>query len=229
MNYSLKTCLLFILILLIGTLPLYAAAPSEVQKAAQSGLERFRSTIPAQEMARMGLVTAEEVTAAVFRQSLERICDFARLPSGLQVRNVHLFLIDRDRQLDLSRTGERPGADHDGGFFAKWELGSNDLWGHFLPQRLQEVQGRMGTLLGQKGISRQSGFTLRFVRVYQAQAEFMAVLGGNTEYLLPLMPNPSRMNMAADTLLAADQVIPQLKQEVQNSIEQWNVRKRKTR
>jgi hypothetical protein len=229
MNHSLKTCLLFILILLIGTLPLYAAAPSEVQKAAQSGLDHFRSTVPAQEMARMGLVTAEEVTAAVLGNPWN---EYVILPASLQAyksgMSISSLLTGTDNWIypvlvnGQARTMMEVSLQN-----GNWE--ATTFGGTFLPQRLQEVQGRMGTLLGQKGISRQSAVTLRFVRVYQAQSEFMAVLGGNTEYLLPLMPNPSRMNIAADTLLAADQVIPQLKQEVQNSIEQWNVQKRKTR
>jgi len=176
----------------------------------------------------MGLVTAEEVKAAVLGTPWN---EYVITPASLQAyksgMSISSLLTGTDNWIypilvnGQARTMMEVSLQN-----GNWEAAT--FGGTFLPQKLQEVQGRMGTLLGQKGISSQSAVTLRFVRVYQAAGEFMAVLGGGTEYLLPLMPNPARLNMAADTLLAANQVIPQLKEAVQNNIQQWNERVKKT-
>ena len=69
---------------------------------------------------------------------------------------------------------------------------------------------------------------IRFVRIYQAQQDFMIMETAAGDYIQPLISNAG-LNITGDSLYTPDQVLPQLNEEVQKSIESWNTQMRKTR
>jgi hypothetical protein len=182
--------------------------PPEVQRAAEEGLAHFLTTVPAQELARMGLETAEDVRAATLGAPYEQFTitsgalsaygSGVSLSSLLTSTGAWLFPVmvggEARTMLTVSKVN------------GQWEGG--DIGGTHLPAALQAAEANLPALLAQEGVT--AAYRARFVRVFQVYADFLAVEAGDAEYLLPLMPDPSQFNLAADTLAAPDRVLGQL-------------------
>ena len=210
----------FIALLLVGTISgrVYAdGPPPEVPRVAEEGLARFLDTIPARELARMGLASAEDVQAATLAIPYEQFTltsdalstyeSGTSLSSVLTSTDTWLFpvMVHKEARTMLTVaivTGQ-------------WEAG--EIGGTYLPAALQAAEARLPALLQQKGVT--SAYATRFVRVFQVYADFLAVETEDADYLLPLMPDPSRLRLEADTLATPDQVLPQLNTLVGHDLE----------
>ena len=216
-------------LLLMGAMQISSAAvPNEVQQVAKTGLSRFVSTIPETELAGIGFVTPEEAKAAtlgspyeqytITPEALNSYKSGMRLASLISTTNTWLFpvMVGGVPRTVLEVTLVN----------GRWEAAG--LGGTFLATRLNEMGTSTAALLSQKGVS-SSQYTTRFVRIFQALQDLMVIETATVDYLQPVVANPN-LNLMGSTLYTPDQVIPQLKVEVQKSIQQWNERvKKRTR
>ncbi len=202
----------FIVLFLIGITftGVYAASPPpEVQQAAEEGLARFLATIPAQELAHLGLSTAEDVQAATLGSPYEQ---FTLTPAAIAAYQpgsalAPLLTSTGSWLFPVTVHGEARTMLTVGMVNGKWEAG--DIGGTYLPGALQKAETNLPGFLDQKGVT--AAHTTQFVRVFQTYSDFLFVEAQGAEYLLPLMPDPGQLDLAADTLVTPDEIIPQLK------------------
>lgn len=201
-------CLITLLLVAAFSVVVYAdAPPAEVQRAAEEGQAHFLSTIPAEELARLGFATAEDVQAASLGEPYEQftltpdaVASYepgASLASLLTRTDSWLFPVLADGEARTMLTVSMVNGQWQGG----------DIGGASVAAALQAAEASVPAMLQQE--EAKTAYTTQFVRVFQDSADFLFIQAGGAEYLLPLMPEPS-FNLEAGTLYTPDQVVPQL-------------------
>lgn len=206
-----KTAVCLVTLLLAAAFASVAFAdtpPAEVQSAAEEGLAHFFSTIPAEELALLGFETSQDVEAATLGAPLEQFTltsdALTAYASGdalaplLTSTNSWLFPILVNGEARSVLTVSK--------IDGQWQGG--DIGGAPLAAALQAAETELPAMLQQARAA--SASTTRFIRIFPIRADFLYVQAGEAEYLMPLMATGSSFNLEADTLLAPDQVVPQL-------------------
>ena len=213
-----KASAILMVFFIMGTFqPAGAEAPAAVQQAAQAGLSHFLTTVPVSELANMGLMTREEINTATLGTPFEM---FTITPAALNsyksgVRLSSLISPANTWVFPVTVNGTARNILKVMLINGTWEGGSFG-GGSFLPNRVMEMQSSAAQLAGQKGAA--GSPSTRFVRIFQAYQDFLLIEAAGADYLYPVTGN-AQLQVAGDALYTADQVIPQLKEVVQTSIE----------
>lgn len=230
MNTMTRATLVLMALFIMGSFqPAGAAAPTEVQQAAQKGLSHFLSTIPASELANMGLMNQEEVKAATLGTPFEV---FTLTPAALDAyqsgqRLAPLVSTTNTWMYPILVHGNPRTLLEVAFINGRWEPGA--IGGNFLAPRLIEMQKSSTRLMETQKSSthslglrkRPGGQHMRFVRIFQVQQDFMLLEAADGDYLYPVIAN-RLLSLSGETLYTPEQVVPQLKEKVKAAIEQWN-------
>lgn len=219
-----RIAIICFVLLMVSPIQGLAAAPGDVQAAAEQGLAQFLSTIPPAELANMGLTTGEDIKAAtlgepyeqftIYPEALENYTPDQSLSSMLTTTDNWVYPVmvngKAKTQLNVVKT--------DG----KWVAG---YFGGTLPTRIQDGVSLMSTTFGSgndKGITRTSIAGVKLVRIPQVNADFLFVGTQADEYLFPIDGGRAMVQTMSGKVYNALEIIPTLNIEVSNAIKAWN-------
>jgi len=207
--------------LVIGAGGVYADnPPPEVQLAAENGLPQFLATLPPAELANIGLATAEDVNAAALGVPYEQFTITPEVLAAYQPdQTLASLLSSTDTWLfPVTVRGANRTMLTVALMDGQWEAVA--IGGARFAAKLEEAEEVqvVGLLAGAGEAGEAVPYTTQFLRVFQAQADFLVVEADGTEYMLPLPPVPSALGVLSGVLATPDQVLPQLNDVVQENL-----------
>ena len=219
-NHFIKVVLVTVIFVIGLTFSLGYAAdspPAAVRIAAEFGLSNFLSTVPTSELVGMGFKNEPEIKNARLGSPYEQFTITPDALSGYRPgTSLESMVITTEHWLFPVTVNGEPRTTL---IVAKM----NDHWEAVSlgDARLSNVLSKSEALL--KGT--ESVKIEKYVRIFQANADFMYVQTATGEYLLPLLEQDQldvvELNMVAGKLAKPEDVIPQLNEIVKKSIKNW--------
>lgn len=212
-----NACLVALMALSIATAAYADTPPKEVRQAAEEGLPRFLSLISQEDLEDFGFHSVGELQAATLGepykvytltpQSLGSYEKGSKLSLMISETNSWYFpvMVEGEARTILTVSFLE----------GRWQAG--DIGGLALPQNLQMLGSQMPTLLEEKGVS--GAYSTKFVRIFQGYLDFVVVDSSRGEFVIPLLADPSWLDVQNNKLYTPEEIMPKVAELVQRAIQ----------